>query len=123
MYIKMKLTSGTTLGNLAIPDARNLSQFSEAGATRLYGSGGQMSKGRVARKAYGGMVSDYMMDNIALPLKGLPQSRVAPASLKRMARGGKKHMMPDGTMMLNSAMKAKGGKVSKLKRGGRPTKL
>jgi hypothetical protein len=113
----MKLTSGTTLGNLAIPDARNLSQF--------YGSGGQMSKGRVAPaslKAYGGMVSDYMMDNIALPLKGLPQ--------KRMARGGKKHMMPDGTMMLNSA-KAKGGKVSKLaklgatrlKRGGRPTKL
>jgi len=100
----MKLTSGTTLGNLAIPNAKNLSQF--------YGSGGQMSKGRVAPslKAYGGMVSDYMMDNIALPLKGLPQ--------KRMARGGKH-------MMLNSAhkgrvapLKAKGGKVSKLKRGG-----
>jgi hypothetical protein len=94
----MKLTSGTTLGNLAIPDARNLSQF--------YGSGGQM----MHKKAYGG-VADYMMDNLALPvLKGLPQK-------PRMDKKGM-HMMPDGTMMLNSAMKAKGGKVSKLKRGG-----
>jgi hypothetical protein len=88
----MKLTSGTngtTLDTLAVPNAKNLSQF--------YGSGGQMSKGRVAPaslKAYGGMVSDYMMDNLALPvLKGPPLKPVLFA-------------------------KAKGGKVSKLKRGG-----
>lgn len=91
----MKLTSGTTLDNLAIPNSKNLSQF--------YGSGGQMHK-----KAKGGMVSDYMMDQMALPvLKGPPQSRDAPASLKPVL----------------FAKKAKGGKVSKLKRGGRPTKL
>ena len=118
----MKLTNGTTLGNLAIPNAKNLSQF--------YGSGGQMMHKGVARKAYGGMVHDYMMDQISLPvMKGPPLSRDAPASLKPVlfakakAKGGM-HMMPDGTMMLNSAMKkAKGGKVSKLKRGGRATKL
>lgn len=83
----MKLTSGTTLDNLARPDAKNLSL-----------------------KAYGGIANpaDYIMDQMALPiLKGPPQSRVAPASQKPVL----------------FAKKAKGGKVSKLKRGGRPTKL
>ena len=86
----MKLTSGTTLDNLAIPNSKNLSQF--------YGSGGMM----MHKKAYGGIANpaDYIMDQMALPiLKGPPQKPVL------------------------FAKKAKGGKVSKLKRGGRPTKL
>jgi hypothetical protein len=86
----MKLTNGTTLDTLPVPNPRNLSQF--------YGSGGKMPKGRVAPaslKARGGMANptDYMMDKLALPL------------LKKMPR------------------KAKGGKVSKLKLGGKPSKL
>ena len=75
-------TSGTTLDTLPVPNARNLSQF--------YGSGGQM----MHKKAHGGMVSDYMMDQMALPvMKGPPQSPVLFA-------------------------KAKGGKVSKLAKLG-----
>jgi len=97
----MKLTSGTTLGNLAVPDAKNLSQF--------YGSGGKMPKGRVAPaslKARGGMAdpTDYMMDKLALPLlKGLPQK-------PRKAKGGKVSKL------------AKLG-ATRLMRGGKPSKL
>lgn len=84
----MKLTSGTTLDTLPVPNPRNLSQF--------YGSVGKMPKGHVAPaslKARGGMANPTVMDKLALPV------------LKKMPR------------------KAKGGKVSKLKLGGKPSKL